>query len=474
VEAQVTTVTNKKKLREPHAFSIIFILLIVAAIFTWVLPAGQYDRVLDEATGRMIAVAGSYHGVEPNPTGLWHFFELILTGFEKAAITMICLLVVGGTFGLVNQSGAIDSFIAKVISRFKGKSYDIWSLIVVYAFFYILAATIGIGEQAMVFMPIFLIMSISLGYDAVVATAIMTFGLSFGYTGALTCPYSVILGQSIAGLPIGSAMWFRACISPLIFAVGAWWIYRYAKRIKKDPSKSLVADMDYSNIVVIKDPDTVEISKVQKRVLYVFGAAFLFMIFAIIKWSFNLAQLASMYLIVAIFVGFARKLKPGQIADGFIEGAKTLLFAALLVGLARGIQTILEDGMVQDTVINALVQPLQYLPRVLLAPAMVLIQTIINMIIPSQSAMAMVTMPIMAPLADLIGIQRQVAVLAYQFGDGITNLILPTWAILMIGLGFTKVPFSRWFKFALPICVIMTVICLFLCALAQVIQVGPF
>ena len=232
--------------------------------------------------------------------------------------------------------------------------------------------------------------------------------------------------------------------------------------------------MDYSDIVVVSDPDKVQMSQTQKRVLYIFAAAFAFMIFAIIKWSFSLSQLAAMYLIVAIAIGIARKLTPGQIADGFVEGAKTLLFAALLVGFARGIQTILEDGVVQDTVINALVYPLQFLPKFLLAPAMVLIQTVVNMIIPSQSAMAMVTMPIMAPLADLIGIQRQVAVLAYQFGDGITNLILPTWAILMIGLGFTKVPFSRWFKFALPICIIMTLLALVLSAVAQAIQIGPF
>ncbi len=474
MEASVTEKKQKRKFREPHAFTIIFILLIVAAVLTWILPSGAFERVYDENTGRMIAVAGSYHKVEANPVGPWNFFELLIKGFGNASVTMICLLVVGGTFGLVNQSGAIDGFIAKFISRFKGKAFDIWSLIIVYAFFYILAATIGIGEQAMVFMPIFLIMSISLGYDAVVATAIMTFGLSFGYTGALTCPYSIILGQSIAGLPIGSALWFRALISPLIFAVGAWWIYRYAKKIKKDPSKSLVADMDYSDIVVVSDPDKVQMSQTQKRVLYIFAAAFAFMIFAIIKWSFSLSQLAAMYLIVAIAIGIARKLTPGQIADGFVEGAKTLLFAALLVGFARGIQTILEDGVVQDTVINALVYPLQFLPKFLLAPAMVLIQTVVNMIIPSQSAMAMVTMPIMAPLADLIGIQRQVAVLAYQFGDGITNLILPTWAILMIGLGFTKVPFSRWFKFALPICIIMTLLALVLSAVAQAIQIGPF
>ena len=223
-----------------------------------------------------------------------------------------------------------------------------------------------------------------------------------------------------------------------------------------------------------EDPTKVVMTSRHKRVLIVFALALGFMIFALLRLNFTLADLSAYFLLVAVLIGIVATMRPGAIADNFVDGAKSLVYPALLVGLARAIQTILESGAILDTLINGLVQPLLYVPTLLVPGAMVVVQSIINLIIPSSSAMAVITMPIMSPLADLLDIQRQTAVLAFQFGDGVTNLILPTYSVLIGALGLAKVPFGAWFRFVWPLVVILTVTVIVLAIIAQTIAVGPF
>ena len=198
------------------------------------------------------------------------------------------------------------------------------------------------------------------------------------------------------------------------------------------------------------------------------------MIFGVVKWAWWIDYLSAFFLIMALFVGLANGFGISKISEAFVEGAKTLVLAALLIGFARAIGGILSSGMILDTIIYGLTQPLSYLPKFLVGPVMVLVQSIINITIPSASAMAVVTMPIMVPVADILGVQRQTAVIAFQFGDGITNILMPYWDILVIGLGLSKVPFQRWFKFALPLVGILIVVALVMSGLAEYIKVGPF
>jgi uncharacterized ion transporter superfamily protein YfcC len=206
----------------------------------------------------------------------------------------------------------------------------------------------------------------------------------------------------------------------------------------------------------------------------IFGVSIVFMIYAMLELKFNMADLTAYFILVGVLIGIASRMRPSAIADGFVEGAKSLLYPAMLVGFARGIQTIMDKGLILDSLINFLVQPLSYLATLLVPGMMVFVQSLINLIIPSSSAMAVVTMPIMTPLADLLHIQRQTAVLAYQFGDGITNLILPSYSVLIGALGLANVPFTRWFRFAIPIVIILTILVLILVTIAEVVKVGPF
>ncbi len=344
----------------------------------------------------------------------------------------------------------------------------------IFAVLFMCSATFGFAEQGIIFVPFIAMMAISMGYDAIVGVATVVFATALGYAGSLTGPFNVAIAQQVAGLPLYSGLWFRVICAVIIITISAWYILRYAEKVKKDPSKSLVAHIDYSSMGMKDDPEKVVMTGVQKQVLMLFGAAVVFMIYAMLQLKFSMNDLTAYFMLVGVLVGIVGRMKAGDIADGFIVGAQSLLYPAFLVGFARGIQTIMEKGLILDSLINFLVQPLSYLPTLIVPGMMVFVQSLINLIIPSSSAMAVVTMPIMTPLADLLHIQRQTAVFAYQFGDGVTNLILPSYSVLIGALGLAKVPFDKWFKFAFPIALILTVVVFVLATVAEMIKVGPF
>ncbi len=459
---------------EVNAYVIIAVLILLATIATWLVPAGVYDRVLDKVTGRSIVVAGSFHIVQQAPVGFWECWKLIQKGFMEANSIILFVLVVGGSFGLLTQTGAITSLIAKAVCLFKGKSYERWSFVFIFAVLFLCSATFGFAEQGIIFVPFIAMMAVSMGYDAIVGMATVVFATALGYAGSLTGPFNVAIAQQVAGLPLYSGLWFRAICAVIIIAISAWYILRYAEKVKKDPAKSLVAHIDYSSMEMTEDPEKVVMTGVQKQVLLLFGAAVVFMIYAMLQLKFSMNDLTAYFMLVGVLIGIFGRMKAGDIADGFIVGAQSLLYPAFLVGFARGIQTIMEKGLIMDSLINFLVQPLSFLPTLIVPGMMVFVQSLINLIIPSSSAMAVVTMPIMTPLADLLHIQRQTAVFAYQFGDGVTNLILPSYSVLIGALGLARVPFDKWFKFAVPLVLILTVVVFVLATVAEMIKVGPF
>ncbi|HWR28345.1 MAG TPA: C4-dicarboxylate ABC transporter permease [Negativicutes bacterium] len=459
---------------EVNAYVIIAVIMFLAVIATWLVPAGVYERVMDKVTGKEIVVAGSFHLVQQAPVGFWEAWKLIQKGFIQANVIILFILVVGGSFGLLTQTGAITSLIAKAVCLFKGRSYERWSFIFIFAVLFSCSMTFGFAEQGIIFVPFIAMMAVSMGYDAIVGVATVVFATAFGYAGSLTGPFNVAIAQQVAGLPLYSGLWFRAICAVVIFAISSWYLLSYATKVKKDPSKSLVAHLDYSALGMVEDPEKVVMTGLHKRVLLLFGASVVFMIYAMLELKFGMAELTAYFMLVGVLVGILACMRAGDIADGFVEGAKSLLYPALLVGFARGIQTIMDTGLIMDSLINYLVQPLSYLPAVLVPGMMVFVQSLINLIIPSSSAMAVVTMPIMTPLADLLHVQRQTAVLAYQFGDGITNIVLPSYSVLIGALGLARVPFGKWFRFALPIALILTVAVLVLVTAAEMIKVGPF
>lgn len=463
-----------KKSFNIHPYSIIFILIIIATVLTWIIPSGQFDRIMDEATGREIVVAGTYHVIEQTRIGFTDMLMCIQRGMVDSAEIVMFIFIIGGAFGVFASTGAIDVLMAKIITKFSGKTYSRFVFPILMLFFFSCAAIFGMGEEAMIFTPFIVATAIALGYDAITAVATLVLSIALGYSASLTNPFNIGIAQSIAGLPMFSGLWYRGIIFIVIYSIAAWYVLRYAKKIKKDPSKSLVADIDYSNLKISDDPRNLIMTNRHKLVLIVFGCCFAFMIFAIMKWAWWIDQLAALFLLVAFLVGIANRYTFGTIAEEFIKGAKTMLFAALMVAFARGIKEVLSSGMILDTVIYGLTIPLNNVPRLLVGPMMVLVQSVINLTIPSSSAMAVVTMPVMAPLADVLNVQRQTAIIAFQFGDGITNLLMPFYNVLIISLGLANVPFQRWFKWVLPLVGILLLVAFIMTGMAEFIQVGPF
>lgn len=457
-----------------HPYTIIFALIIIASILTWVIPAGQFDRVDDPVTGREIVVAGTYHVIDQVPVGPIDMMLNIEKGMVNAAEIVFFIMIIGGAFGIFTSTGAIDALMAKIITQFSGKSYSRFVFPILMLFFFSCAAFFGMGEEAMIFTPFLVAASIALGYDAVTAVATLVLSIALGYSASLTNPFNIGIAQSIAGLPMFSGLWYRVIIFAVVYGIAAWYVLKYAKMIKDDPSKSIVADLDYSNVKIHDDPSKIVMTGKHKAVLATFGGCFLFMIFAIMRWAWWIDQLAAFFLVVGLLVGIVNRYSFTKIADEFINGAKTMIMAALMVAFARGIKEVLVSGMILDSVINGLTIPLAGVPKFFVGPMMVVVQSIVNLCIPSSSAMAVVTMPIMAPLADVLGVQRQTAVIAYQFGDGITNLLMPFYNVLIIALGLANVPFQRWFKWVLPLVGILMVVAMTMTGIAEYIKVGPF
>jgi uncharacterized ion transporter superfamily protein YfcC len=429
------------KSRFPHPLVLIFAMIVVAQLLTYVLPAGEFER-----DGRKV-VAGTYHAIADAQPLAWHAaLTSIPAGLEKAGEIIFFVFIVGGVIGVLRATGAIDALIAASIRWFGGNRVLLVGGMV--TLFAIGSSTIGMAEEYMPFIPILVTMALALGMDAIVAVGIVYIGAGIGYGCAALNPFTVLIGQDIAGLEPTSGWLFRCVFLLVCLPVGVHHILRYARRVGEG-GRSLVADVDYSDGFELPQ-DT---ALTGRRVLILSIAAFevgLF-VWGVATREWYLVELSGLFIGLALLCGVVGPLSPNRIASEFTKGAAEMTGTALLIGFARTIEVVLSDGHVIDTVIHGLAQPLQQLGSSGAALGMLGVQSLFNFLIPSGSGQAYVTMPIMAPLADLTGVTRQTAVLAYQIGDGFTNMVVPTNALLMGMLALGRIPYQRWLRFVLPL-----------------------
>lgn len=467
---------EKKKWEFPDTYVLIVALLFLAVLATWVLPAGSYERVYDAAADREIVQAGTYAPTESNPAGISDFFLAIPQGLVKNASTVFFIFIIGGCFGVINHTGAMTGLISQTISRSKGAGRRGGERVVILLLlvFGLAGGVVGMAEECMMFLPVLVMLSIGLGYDAVVGTAIMMFGVACGYGCAPVNPFTVGLAQSIAGLPMFSGMWLRWILWICGFAWSGFYLIRYCRKIQRDPGRSLVHDCDHSDFQLEEGIELPPLTKREIAVLACFFIGIAVLVVMIIVKGWYMTELTAYFFFLAILCGVVYGMRPNTIAYAFVEGMKEMTYPAILVGIATGISVVLENGRVLDTIVYGLSQILNYTPRILNGGLMMLIQSMINFFIPSGTGQAAVTMPLMAPLADVIHITRQTAVLAFQLGDGCSNAIIPTGAMLMGSLAISKVPYVRWVKFAAKWLAGLLLIGFAFCVFATVIQYGPF
>lgn len=449
---------TKSRFKVPHTLVLLFGMVILAQILAYILPAGAFERV-ENAAGRLQVVPGSFH-LTPDVGALppWAMFTAIPEGFSAAHEIIFFVFIIGGAFAVLRATGAVDAALGALLRRLGDRPF--WLVAGGVMIFALGSSTIGMAEEYLPFVPVLIALSLALGYDRVTGVGIMAVGYSVGYGVALINPFTVLIAQDVAGLQPTSGLWYRLALMGVFLPIGIHHVWSYAKKVGEDPSRSLVADIEGSSAAAgavdaaapAAGPGSEHpaMTGTHRLALLAVGVVLVILIYGLSKWHWYLVEMGALFFALAIVLAVIGRMSPDRTAIEFGIGAAELTTTALMIGVARGIQVVLDKGGVVDTIVHGISVPLQQLPGALSAVGMFFVQSLANFFIPSGSGQAYVTMPIMAPLADLVGVSRQVAVLAYQFGDGFTNILVPTNAVLVGILAMAAVPFDRWVRFILP------------------------
>lgn len=450
---------KKFKIKVPNTYLLIFSLLVFIAILTWIIPGGKYERTV--VNGREVVVPGSFQFTENNPQDLFDLFIAPLKGFKEAALIIGFILFVGGSFNILTSTGAIDSFIKRLLilhnrSNFM-KSIFIPLLVFLFSFG---GATFGMNEEIIPFVLILVPISLALGYDSIVGVAIPLIGAHIGFASAYLNPFNVGIAQGIAELPLFSGLGYRVVCWVISTTIAVIFITYYSKKVYKNPSISPVYDIDRERIHQedYRNPDlNHQLSLRHKLVLVIFALSLIWLVIGVIKFKWFIEEISALFVIMGLLAGIVGGMKSDDIIKSFISGAKDLVGTAIIVALARATLVISRDGQIIDTILYGLTPFVESSSPILSAQKMFIIQSIINFFVHSGSGQAALTMPIMAPLADLTGVSRQTAILAFQLGE-YTNIIIPTSAVTMGALTMAKVPWERWAKWVLPLMIILFIL----------------
>jgi uncharacterized ion transporter superfamily protein YfcC len=471
--------------RMPHVFVLLTAVILACSILTWIIPSGEYAREtrVIEGAQRTVVVPGTYttepkhitpRGVlvaeevagRATPVGALGFLTAIPRGMAEAADIIFLIFILGGVFGILQHSGALTGGVHALLDRFgrSGPTVTVALMLVLAAG----ASTLGMGEEFIPLVPVFLLVSKELGYDRVYGVALVLLAYNVGFAAATTNPFTVNVAQGIAELPLNSGIGFRLVFFAACMAVMLRYVLRYGARVRANRSASVMPGDPFE-----LETDTIarEAFTARHRVILV-GAALIFIgiVYAVQTQGWWMAEMSGGFLLIGFFAAAVARMPTNEAARAFVRGMEEMVVAALVVGFARGIQVVLNDGRILDTIIHAAATTLGGVPDILAAQGMFVFQLVLNFFIPSGSGQAAVTMPIMAPLADVIGLTRQTAVFAFTSGDGFSNAIIPTSGILMAMLGIAKVPYERWLRFVLPLVLQLIAVAALFLAIAVLID----
>jgi uncharacterized ion transporter superfamily protein YfcC len=451
-----------KSLTMPHTLVVVMALVILVLALSWAVPSGEYERAkLQTSEGvRTVTVAGTYRVVEKVYLGPQMVLEAPIKGFLDGALLICFLLVIGGSFAIFQETGAVEFGIRRLTDAISRRPYLEWMLIPALMIVFSLGGSVfGMAEETIPFVIIFIPLARRLGYDSIVGASIPFLGSAAGFAAAFFNPFTVGISQSIAGLPLYSGFWYRVVSWVIGTTVMVAYVMWYARRVKRNPEISPVSDIDRERGAVepyaVSAADSWDLRHVSTLLLFV--ASMVLLVFGVLTWQWYIDQIAVLFLGMGIVLGFAGGLGPSRVARTFVTGAKDMVGVVFIVACARALLVIAQEAKILDTILYFASNTMSVLPRGVIAQVMFLIQCVINFFIHSGTAQAALTMPVMAPLADLVGITRQTAVYAYQLCEFI-NPILPTSAVTMGVLGAAKIPWERWARWFLPLMLILVVL----------------
>jgi uncharacterized ion transporter superfamily protein YfcC len=427
----------KARLSFPHPLALMVGCILIAAALTWVLPAGNYERREDSVTGRNVVVPGTYTRVESQPVGSFGAMVAIPKGIIDAASVIALIFLIGGGFTVVERTGTFLRLVNGLVRRLRGRGLLV--IPVTSMAFAVGGIMIQTQEELIAFVPLLLLLSRQLGFTAVTAVAMSLGAAAVGAAFSPVNPFQVIIAQKLAELPPGSGLGFRMAF--LLPALGLWisgttYYARRTRVVPEAPTADERVPLDWRDITVL-------LAIVAAFAVYFYGAQRL-------GWEFN--ELAALFFVVGVLAGLLGGLGIGKTAEAFADGFRSVALAALLVGFARAIYVVLNEGQIVDTIVHGLFTPIAGLPPTVAALGMMVLQTALHVPVPSTSSQAVLTMPLLVPLSDLIGLSRQVTVLAYQYGAGLCDVITPTNGALMAMLAASGVRYEDWFRFAVPLC----------------------
>ena len=434
--------------RVPNTLALLFFLMVAALVATWIVPQGSFQSEINEQ-GRAMVVPGSFEVAEErelmSPLAL---FTAIPRAFAAAGDIIFFLFIIGGVLAIIRATGTIDALLGRLLERFGNR--PAWLIAAVIFVFALASSTVGSSGEYIPFVLILVALCRAMRMDPMTAVAMIICGYGVGYGVAAFNPYTVVVAQGVADLPTYSGWPVRLALLLPFGLIAIHHVWSYAERVRRDPAASVVYDAD---LVEPAQPPTDYPPMHAGHIAIVIGffLALGTAVWGIATQGWYLNELGAAFLILGLVAAAIGRLAPSMTAEKFIQGARELTETALLVGVARGIALIMEDGQILHTIVHYLSLPLSLVGAELSAVGMLGIQAVLNFFIPSGSGQAFVTMPLMAPLGDLVGVSRQVAVLAYQLGDGFTNMIIPTNAILMGILGMAGISYAKWLKFAWPL-----------------------
>lgn len=431
----------------PHIYVILFILITLAAIASYIVPAGEFAR--EDVNGTSVIIPGTFEFVAQSPVGILEFMTAIPRGVEGTIIIIFGIMAIGAMFRVIEKAGVIDVIINFLIKQFGNKGLLIIPAIVIpLAIFVSLTGNI---ESSLIFLPALLPLFLRLGFDRMAATGTVLIATVVGFSLALTAPANLGTAHTIAELPLFSGMGYRGIMLAVMTVIGILFVMRYIKKVEKDPEKTLITDNVDDSQFIKDDYDTKEVTTRTIVATWVFIVALGFMLFGIFQYQWYFIELAGFYIMAGLITGLIGGLKPSQIATAMNEGIQNIILGALIVGVARAIAVMLEDGVIMDTIVHYLSQIVTLLPEWLVPVAMMIVQGLLNFLIPSGSGQAAATMPIMVGIVDLTEMTRQTAVLAFLMGDGFSNIFYPTSGYFMAALAIAKIKYTDWIKFIWPL-----------------------
>lgn len=484
----------------PSSHTVLLIIAAFVAILTWLIPAGKYDQLeykaasegqpavfihhrlegdqelpatqatleqlgmkikLEKFTNgdiwKPVGIPGSYHTLPNQPQGFWAFIQSPLKGVREAIDVILFVLIIGGFIGIVNHTGAFDAGVARLASRLRGR--ETWLIVIISCAIAVGGTTFGLAEETIAFYPILVPVFIAARYDAMVALATIYIGSAMGTMASTVNPFSAIIGSNAAGINWTSGLYGRLLMLALGLFICLWYIIRYAEKVRRDPSSSLIYAQKEAIEAAFSTLDESKAPPFTPRiqlVLFLFVASFGVMIYGVSLQGWWFLEMTTVFFVAAILIGIVAKVQEKTFVSEFVKGANDLLNVALIIGIARGVTVLMDEGLISDTLLYYASNLVEGMPKALFANVMLFLYAGLSFFIPSSSGMAVLSMPVMAPLADVIGAPREIVVDAYQYGMGLMAFVTPT-GLILASLTMVNVTYDKWLKFVGPLLFILTI-----------------